>query len=55
MGTLDYAAPEIMLKLPYNNSVDLWSIGCIAYELAVGETPFYDPSRTETIRRIVNI
>ena len=44
-----------MLKLAYNQSVDMWSMGCIAYELETGETPFYHPNRTETMRRIVNV
>jgi len=25
---------------PYDQSVDLWAVGCILYELAVGKTPF---------------
>ena len=55
VGTLDYAAPEIILKIPYNRSIDLWSIGCIAYELDVGRPPFYHSDRTETARKIVNL
>ena len=55
VGTLDYAAPEILLRLQYDKSVDIWSLGCIAYELDVQKPPFYHPNRTETIRRIVNI
>ena len=55
VGTLDYAAPEIMLKTTYDQSIDIWSLGCIAYELEVGYTPFYDENRSETIRRIVNV
>ena len=43
-----------MLKVPYNQTIDIWSVGCIAYELEVGSTPFYDANRTETVRRIVN-
>ena len=31
IGTLDYAAPEILLKLPYNQRIDMWSFGCVAY------------------------
>lgn len=55
MGTLDYAAPEIMLQQKYDRSVDMWSLGCIAYELDVGSPPFYHYDRTETIRRITSV
>lgn len=55
VGTLDYAAPEIMLKSSFNQSIDIWSLGCIAYELEVGSTPFFDANQGETVRRIVNV
>jgi serine/threonine protein kinase len=42
--TLAYRAPEVILGGPYNASVDLWSIGCIIYEIFVG-LPFLDLER----------
>ena len=39
-------APEIMIKAPneqiaqYNEMVDIWSIGVLAYTLLTGEYPF---------------
>ena len=43
-GTSGYRAPELMAdeKYSYNNKVDIWSMGCILYELAVGRKTFYD-------------
>ncbi|KAI9006350.1 kinase-like domain-containing protein [Hyaloraphidium curvatum] len=35
-----YLAPEVARGLPYNSAVDVWAIGCIAYELLLGEPPF---------------
>jgi serine/threonine protein kinase len=31
-----YRAPEIILDSKYNNSIDIWSIGCSIFELATG-------------------
>ncbi|KAI6652682.1 Serine /threonine protein kinase [Oopsacas minuta] len=44
-GTLDYMAPEILQRKDYDNSVDLWSIGVMLYEMLAGRTPF--DARTE--------
>lgn len=43
-GTSGYRAPELMAdgKSGYNNKVDIWSMGCILYELAVGRQTFCD-------------
>ena len=35
-----YRAPEVMLGLPYSFGIDIWSIGCILVELAVGRVLF---------------
>lgn len=32
-----YRAPEVMLGLPYDEKIDVWSIGCILAELYSGE------------------
>lgn len=38
VGTPLYMAPEVYLdEAPYENSADIWSFGCIVYEVAVGE------------------
>jgi serine/threonine protein kinase len=29
-------APEILITKPYNELTDIWSLGIIAYELAIG-------------------
>ena len=32
-GTPFYLAPEIWKYQPYDNKCDIWSVGCIIYEL----------------------
>jgi aurora kinase, other len=54
-GTLDYLPPEMTDPLrvdkPYDEKVDLWSLGVLMYEFLVGEAPFEDtPAMTQ--RRI---
>ncbi|KAJ1309340.1 hypothetical protein OPQ81_006119 [Rhizoctonia solani] len=39
-----YRAPEIILGLPYDAAIDIWSIGCTLYELYTGKILF--PGRT---------
>ena len=40
-----YRAPEIVLGVAYDHAVDMWSLGCILYELITG-TPLF-PARDE--------
>ncbi|KAL6959810.1 non-specific serine,threonine protein kinase [Sarracenia purpurea var. burkii] len=38
--TRQYRAPEVILRSGYSFAVDMWSFGCIAFELATGEMMF---------------
>lgn len=38
--TLPYRAPEIILKANYNHAIDMWSLGCIIYELVTHNVLF---------------
>ena len=40
IGTPHYMAPEMILRKTYGQEVDLWSLGVLVYELAVGSLPF---------------
>uniref|UniRef100_A0A3Q0R3F4 Protein kinase domain-containing protein n=1 Tax=Amphilophus citrinellus TaxID=61819 RepID=A0A3Q0R3F4_AMPCI len=40
-----YRAPEVMLNAPFNEAIDMWSLGLIAAELAIGR-PLY-PGKME--------
>ncbi|KAF2795902.1 kinase-like protein [Melanomma pulvis-pyrius CBS 109.77] len=54
-GTLDYLPPEMLRGAGkenfYNEKVDLWSLGVLAYEFLVGEAPFED-TQVMTYRKI---
>ena len=39
-GTLDYLSPEMKEKGLYDNSVDIWAIGVLTFELLTGSAPF---------------
>lgn len=43
-GTPAYRAPELLMgKYAFSNKVDVWYIGCILYELVVGQRPLLNP------------
>ncbi|KAL6122671.1 hypothetical protein NUSPORA_00199 [Nucleospora cyclopteri] len=35
-----YRAPETILGIPYTSSIDMWSFGCVIYEVVVGSPLF---------------
>ncbi|GET87629.1 protein kinase, putative [Leishmania tarentolae] len=37
-----YRCPEMSLRLPYTTAIDMWSVGCILYELRTGHALFPD-------------
>mmetsp|Transcript_7389 Transcript_7389/g.12446 ORF Transcript_7389/g.12446 Transcript_7389/m.12446 type:complete len:1256 (-) Transcript_7389:302-4069(-) len=49
-GTPEYIAPEVMSGLKYDASVDWWTLGCLVYEMLVGDSPF----RSEDITSVVH-
>lgn len=40
VGTPYYLSPELCEEKPYNNKSDIWSLGCILYELCTLNHPF---------------
>lgn len=45
-------APEIILEQPYDQKVDVWSVGIIAYILLCGRPPFRGRSKQEIFNSI---
>jgi serine/threonine protein kinase len=42
LGTPWYMSPEVILEKPYAYEADIWSLGCILYELVCGVKPYAD-------------
>ena len=58
-GTLDYLAPEMVEGKPHDESIDIWCLGILLYELLTGKAPFHVPDeeggQMETARRITRL
>ncbi|KAM6582456.1 hypothetical protein CsatB_009458 [Cannabis sativa] len=50
-----YRAPEVILGLPYNNKIDLWSLGCILAELCSGEVLFPNDGVVMILARMIGM
>jgi len=48
-----YRAPEIILGMPYDCAIDVWSIGCTLYELYTGKILFTGRSNNQMLRSIM--
>lgn len=46
-------APEIILDQGYSTSVDMWSLGCLIYEMATGYTLFHDENLNKLYEKIL--
>ncbi|EPQ50542.1 kinase-like protein [Gloeophyllum trabeum ATCC 11539] len=51
-GSPLYMAPEILSYKHYDARVDLWSVGAVLYEMAVGTPPFRANNHIELLKKI---
>lgn len=51
-GTHEYMAPEILNSIPYDEKIDVWCLGVLAYEFLTGNSPFAVQCREEMETRI---
>lgn len=52
-GSPIYAAPEIMKGTDFSVASDLWSLGCLLYEMFSGKPPFFSETVSELIEKIL--
>lgn len=50
-----YRAPEVILGLPYDHPMDMWSIGCVIYELFTGQILFKGRSNNEMLKQMMDV
>ncbi|KAA6416194.1 MAG: CMGC DYRK PRP4 kinase [Lasallia pustulata] len=48
-----YRAPEIILGMPYDFAIDMWSIGCTLFELYTGKILFTGRTNNQMLRSIM--
>ncbi|XP_026699377.1 serine/threonine-protein kinase ULK4 isoform X1 [Athene cunicularia] len=52
-GSPLYTAPEIIKGEDFSKASDLWSLGCLLYEMFSGRPPFFSDSSSELIEKIL--
>jgi hypothetical protein len=54
MGTVGYMSPEQARGLPADTRSDIFSLGCVLYEMLAGRRAFSRPTAPETLTAIMN-
>ena len=53
IGTPAYMSPEQARGNPTDHRTDIWSFGCIIYQMLTGHSPFESDTATDTLARII--
>jgi len=54
VGSPEYMAPEMLEGKGYDLTYDFWSLGCVFFEMYVGETPFGGDTPEEVFKNILD-
>ncbi|XP_067863264.1 serine/threonine-protein kinase greatwall isoform X1 [Heptranchias perlo] len=54
LGTPDYLAPELLLRMPHGSAVDWWALGVCLFEFLTGIPPFNDETPQQVFQNILN-
>ncbi len=52
-GTPYYASPEVWKDQPYDSKSDIWSIGCVLYEIVTLKPPFRSNDMEGLYKKVV--
>lgn len=52
VGSPLYMSPELLESEPHGTPTDIWSLGCLLYEVLAGQPPFRAPSYPAVVRKI---
>lgn len=52
-GTPYYASPEVWKEQPYDAKSDMWSLGCVVYEMAALRPPFRAEDREGLCKKVL--
>ena len=52
-GTPYYASPEVWKDMPYDQKSDIWSLGCVVYEMATLKPPFRAEDKEGLYRKVL--
>ncbi|XP_056656346.1 serine/threonine-protein kinase Nek10 isoform X7 [Monodelphis domestica] len=53
VGTIIYSCPEVLKSEPYGEKADIWAAGCILYQMATLNPPFYSTNMLSLATKIV--
>ena len=52
-GTPYYASPEVWKDKPYDSKSDIWSLGCVIYEMCTLNPPFRAQTMEELFKKVI--
>ncbi|KAM6910481.1 serine/threonine-protein kinase Nek10 [Xenentodon cancila] len=53
VGSILYSCPEVVKNEPYGEKADVWALGCILYQMAALQPPFYSSNMLSLASKIV--
>ncbi|KAA1083726.1 hypothetical protein PGT21_005226 [Puccinia graminis f. sp. tritici] len=50
--TRQYRSPDVIVGVPWNQRIDMWSVGCLFFELLTGNYLFHSPEDSDHVDQI---